>query len=496
MSLAGLRAAAAELGRKALSPLRHHPARWVVERLRGFLWSKQREIADALVEHRKVAVPSCHTSGKSHLAGRIAAWWIDVHPAGEALVVTTATTGDQVKGVLWQEIAQAHEAGDLDGRINQREWWIGTRLVGVGRKPAGYNPTAFQGYHRRFVLAIIDEADGVPATLWEAIDSITSNENSRVLAIGNPVDATSHFAKICNGGEALGWHVIPISAFDTPNFTGEDVPDELRELLLSPVFVDEAKLNYGEDSAYYTSRVLGRHPKDSADAVIPLSWIEAAVRRWWDLHDDELLADLELTNVGVDVARGGDDRTVIAEICDHQRVVRALHRSNEDTGTETALLVAPWIRGAGTWATVDVIGVGSSPVDQLMNLGLEVLPFNGSEGTDKRDAAGVLGFVNKRSAAWWGLRERLHPQSGQNVALPPDERLIADLSTPKWTTTAGGKIKVETKDEIRQRLGRSPDDGDAVVYGFWPDRPPVMSLPEKGSHRHRGITDDLMTAKW
>jgi hypothetical protein len=130
------------------------------------MWSKQQEIAESVVEHRYTAVKSCHDSGKSFTASRLAAWWLDVHPPGEAFVVTTAPTTAQVEAILWREIGKAHRKGDLAGRITlDAKWYIGQELVAYGRKPADYDQAAFQGIHARYVLIIIDEACDVPKSL-------------------------------------------------------------------------------------------------------------------------------------------------------------------------------------------------------------------------------------------------------------------------------------------------------------------------------------------
>src|SRR5688572_2874539 len=99
------------------------PVRWVRERLREFIWSKQCEIMLSVARHRRTAVHSCHEAGKSYIAARIAAWWIDTHIPGEAFVVTSATTGDQVKAILWREIGRAQAKLGL-GRTNQTEWYL------------------------------------------------------------------------------------------------------------------------------------------------------------------------------------------------------------------------------------------------------------------------------------------------------------------------------------------------------------------------------------
>jgi hypothetical protein len=117
---------------------------------------------------------------------------------------------------------------------------------------------------------------------------------------------------------------------------------------------------------------------------------------------------------------------------------------------------------------VDVIGIGAGVVDRLREQGRTVEAFNASEGTRRKDVTGELGFVNCRSAAWWGLREQLDPSRGSALALPPSDELTGDLTAPHWRVLSGGKIQVESKDDIHKRLGRSTDHGDAVVEAFWP----------------------------
>jgi hypothetical protein len=132
------------------------------------------------------------------------------------------------------------------------KWYIGNELVAYGRKPADYDPAAFQGIHARYVLVIIDEAGGVPKSIFEAVDALATNVGARIVAVGNHDDPASHFAAICKPGS--GWHVETISAFDTPTYTGEKVPEDLLPLLVSPEWVEERKLRWGITSPIYPGR--------------------------------------------------------------------------------------------------------------------------------------------------------------------------------------------------------------------------------------------------
>ena len=244
------------------------PVVWIREVLGETPWSKQREIAMSVRDNRRTAVQSCHDVGKSFIASRIVSWWIAAHPPGEAFVVTSAPTFQQVRAILWREIGKAHAKGNLIGSTTETEWKIGKELVGFGRKPSDYSPTAFQGIHARYVLVVLDEACGIPESLWDAADTLITNDSSRILAIGNPDDPTSEFAKICQPN--TDWHKICISAFDSPNFTGEEIPEAVREVLVSPTWVEEKRKKWGENHPFWQSKVLGLFPQQSATALFSL----------------------------------------------------------------------------------------------------------------------------------------------------------------------------------------------------------------------------------
>jgi hypothetical protein len=130
-------------------------------------------MAQSVVDNRYSAFKASHDVSKSHTMSRLALWWIDVHPPGEAFVVTTAPTTPQVEAILWRYMGNAHKKGGLPGRITlDAKWYIGNELVAYGRKPADYDPAAFQGIHARYVLVIVDEAGGVPKAIFDAVDAL------------------------------------------------------------------------------------------------------------------------------------------------------------------------------------------------------------------------------------------------------------------------------------------------------------------------------------
>ena len=437
-----------------------------------FLWSKQREMAEAVRDHRRVAVHACHNTGKSWLAARIVAWFVTTRELGDTFVVTTAPTMRQVKAVLWREIRRAIKAGDLPGKPNLTEWSVNEELVAFGQKPADWDPSAFQGIHALRVLVILDEACGIPEAIWDAASSLVSNEDSRILAIGNPDDPTSYFARICRPGS--GWHVIHVGWEDTPNHpdSTEEVPERLRKLLISQVWVEERAREWGVTSPKYIARVLGLFPEDAADSVVPLSLlIRCAQPREYPPHD---LLPIEL---GVDVGAGGDF-TSIRERCG-RRVSRVWRDHSRDLMSVTGLVVQA-IRETGASAVkVDEIGIGAGVRDRLEELR--------TQGVHNARIVGVnvgaapldpTRFPRLRDQIWFDLGRGLSEDLVWDFsALEEDERdtLFAQLIAPKAKPDSAGRMKVEPKDETRKRIGRSPDDADALLLAFYV---PPLVLPE------------------
>lgn len=425
----------------------HDPAAWANDKLDTFLWSKQLDIAHSVTTHRRTAVKSCHGAGKSFTAGMLAAWWIDTHPPGEAIVVSTAPTYKQVHAVLWEEIRKQHHKGDLPGTVLQTdEWKIGDVLVGMGRKPADHDAHGFQGIHRRYVLVILDEACGIPAPLWDAVEAITTNDDARILAIGNPDDPQTQFGNVCKPGS--GWNVMQISSFDTPNLSGEHVPDYLRPLLPSAEWVEDARVRWGEDSPVYLSKVLGEFPEASENTLIPARYITEAQNRTLDATGHPAM-------LGVDVARYGTDRSVVATRQGGRvRVTRSWAKAATTQTTGQVIDLARQANAAEI--RVDGVGVGGGVVDQLAEQGWPVFDMQAGQA-----ASDPTKFINARAEWYWGLRQMF--EQGDIDLDPDDNETAAQLSAIRYRFTSRGQIQIESKDEMKARGVPSPDRADAVM---------------------------------
>lgn len=391
------------------------------------------------------------------------AWWLDSHPPGEAFVVTTAPTFPQVRAILWRYIRQVHRKAGLPGRVNQTEWLIDDELVAYGRKPADHDESAFQGIHARRVLVVLDEACGIPESLWTAADALTTNDGCRILAIGNPDNPATKFQRVCQ--PTSGWHVIGISAFDSPNLTGEQVPADLADLLISRGWVEEKAAEWGTDNPVYISKVLGQFPSQDPRSVVRLVDVDACRVPPVTPHDD---ADLKPVELGVDVG-GGGDLTVIRE----RRGVKAgrVWTSRSDRPEELAPLVLTAIRATGaTSVKIDSIGIGWGLVGELRNRAArrehsaQVIAVNVAEkATDPKK------YVNLRAQIWWEIGRQLSASRGWDLSgMDNADQTVAELLEPRWEQDTSGRIRVEPKDDIRERTGgRSPDHADALLLAFY-----------------------------
>lgn len=199
--------------------------------------------------------------------------------------------------------------------------------------------------------------------------------------------------------------------------------------------------------------------------VIPTAWVRAAQQRW----RARATPDVPLQSVGVDPARGGQDAFAIAGWYGNWVApVETWPGVAVPDGPAGAALVLRAIEGVSDVVVgIDVIGIGSSVYDSVIAMDVPAIAVNNSETVAAlRDRSGKFKFRNVRAASYWALREALDPEHGDDLALPDDPELLADLCAPRYRVTPAG-IQLEDKDAIKARLGRSPNKGDAVVIGHW-----------------------------
>jgi phage terminase large subunit len=445
-------------------------------------WSRQVEIAEAVRDCPAVVVRSCNGMGKDAEAARLALWWVY---ARGGLALVTGPTERQVRQVVMGEVARAwSKAQDLPGELYEMALRLGRDShAGILAFTAG-DVNKVAGLHAPRLLVIVTEAQGVESWVWEGIFGCATGEDSKLLALGNPLVASGKFYDLC---QSPHWHSLKIPASEHPNVV------EGREVIPGAVtrqFVTRISAEYGVGSSVYQSRVLAEFPDEADDALVSRSAVLAAFAR----HDSRELEHMTVDEawvVGVDPARFGEDSTVLAAM--QGPVVRELVEWSRKDLMETTGRVVEECRRLGLrmrdggispamaaelfdlpvrpepktrdHVIIDEAGLGAGLFDRLreLKLTIRVTGFNGGRGPTpiRRDAER---FLNLRAQSYFAVRELL--EEGK-VALPRHDRLLDELVSTRWKVSSAGKIQLENKDDLRGRLGRSPDAADACAMVLW-----------------------------
>lgn len=415
-------------------------------------WEKQVEIAKSVRDHKKTAVKSCHDSGKTADAARIGLWFL--YSFQPSIVLTTAPTFRQVEELLWREIRGAYNKSriPLGGemyrtpKLNLDDDWFALGL-------STDDPEKFQGFHSVNILLIGDEAAGVPEDIFIAADTSLTTANARELLIGNPSSTSGRFYNAFHSKRDL-YNCIHISAFTTPNFTEGKV---VRPYLITPEWVEEKRKEWGEDSPLYQIKVLGEFPEATVDTVIALAWLEAAAQRSLD-------AGGEAPEIGYDVARFGDDMTSLA-IRQGPVLLHLESHSQRDTMWTAGRCIELRRQWKAVSIKVDDTGLGGGVTDRLKEQGEPVVPVNAGEKPLDPER-----YPDLRSELWFMMADRAREGRLDTSRIPEGQRSVleAQLTAPKYKLDSSGRRVVEKKSETKKRLGRSPDDADAVILAFAP----------------------------
>lgn len=414
----------------------------------------------------------------SMIASVLSCWWVSTRPRSDVIAVSTAPTYAQVNKIVWEEIRKHHataktRGNPLPGRVTQSDEWKDDdgRVLGFGRKPMSGDRHGFQGIHREFVLAVIDEACGVPEEVWTGVEAITTTDSCRILVIGNPDDRNTEFGRVFLRPELAGdWNRIKVPASSTPNFTGEQVPTLLRRVLVSPQWCEERRRDWGEKDARYIAKVTAEFPSTSQSSLIGPHLIEGAFE---DVPAQERRNVLRL---GVDVARFGPDATIVVSYCGRTaRVEEQWHGTDTTSSAYRVLRIAEECKERldAQWVEirVDAVGLGAGVVDTLNARSVllkepwfSVFEMHGSAAPPADLGGSVHGYGNARAYWYDQLRQNL---GNQTVKLEENQGLRDDLPIIYYTMK-NGRMFIVSKEEMRQKFGRSPDHSDALVYATAP----------------------------
>jgi hypothetical protein len=460
-------------------------------------WSKQIEILEAVRDYARVAVCSGHKVSKSHSAAGLALWWYCSHP--DARVVMSSTTSRQVDQILWRELRMMRARSgrcteckerDPDGLLIQRPCEHSALIDGeqgelarTGLKSADFREIvgftareaeAVAGISGRRLLYILDESSGIPEVIFEAIEGNRAG-GAHIVLLGNGTRNEGEFFEAFYSKQHL-YKTIRISSEETPNVVSGEV---LIPGLATREWIEEKRLEWGEDSPLYQVRVKGQHALHEEGKVFPLHMITEAEKRWEETPEAGRLF------IGLDPAGetgSGDDTAMCARRGQKMLALLTKRSLNEEQHIVQVLdLISKYKLPRETPVVV---------MDRDGNVGSRVY-YAMREFADKHPAMFELVGVRasdkavRRPEVYDRMRDALVGNVEQWLrdkgAILEDAKLAAEMHALEWRQHVNGKLKITPKDQLRKALGRSPDRFDSFALSLWEPLSLQSELPRSAA---------------
>lgn len=440
-----------------------HPVEFAKDIL-GVTPSKEQEmIMNDVAKYQMVSVKSGHGVGKSALESWIIWWYISTRPYPK--ILCTAPTKHQLHDILWAEVSKwKRNSKGLDKNFewtsekiylkgSQEEWFAIARTSN--------KPDALQGTHAEHVLIIIDEASGVPDIVFEPVLGSMSTDDAKLLMCGNPTQISGFFYESHTSKRAL---------YKTHTIDGSKCERVDKEYVKTIIEM------FGKDSDVYRVRVAGEFPKANPESFISLDIINT---------NKEIIKDVYSIDLGVDVARYGDDESVIATTFNKCQVERLNVFRHNDTMKLTGQIVNIIKRinedypNITVRVKIDCDGLGVGVYDRLKEViaekDLDAIAvechFGGKGGKVSYDEP--IEYYNSTGLMWGNLRTKL---KNKELAIPNDNELISQLTNRRYFINSDGTIKLERKEDMKKRNVHSPDRADAIVLSLYePKQSMIMS---------------------
>ncbi len=439
------------------------------------LWRRQEEILLAVAKHHRVSVRSGHKCGKTSCAAILAWWWLMTRR--RARVILTAPSYTQVDEVLWAEVKRLYRSSrfPLGGKLGVKpdtgfETADGRQIFGF----ATDKPERAAGFSSPNILVIVDEASGFDPKIFEALQGNLAG-GAHILLISNPTQ-TDGFFYDTHHRDNSGWHTIHMSSRECAEAWPVDLQSEESPGLATLGWCDDMLRDYGQDDPRYQVRVLGNFPTQGDDCVIQLALVDAAKRRWLETRAEGPL------QLGVDTARFGTDYSsivwsrgnwasapILLKGCDNVEVAGRVRQVVREQRLFPDEHVEVLIDTSNNGGVADILRAGDDGHIAVRDM---VASASASEGSD---------YSRLRDEVWGQLRAWLRGGG----AIPDDRLLVADILAPKLGFDPRGKQKVESKLEMRRRLGRSTDRADALALAVYRD-PSPLTYAQVFDDRYKG----------
>lgn len=415
----------------------------------------QREALEAVAKNPKTSIRSGQGVGKTALESIVVIWYLSCRPNPK--VICTAPTRQQLHDVLWAEIAKWLEGTLVKNFLK----WTKTKVYMIGNEERWFatartatKPENMQGFHEDYMLFVIDEASGVADNIMEAILGTLSGAENKLFMCGNPTRTSGVFYD-SHHRDRVDYHTIKVSSYDSSRANKDNIESLIRK--------------YGRDSDVVRVRVFGDFPKAEPDAFISLYETESAAKRVVYVDDDgfESIPHNAVLSIGVDVARFGSDSTELIS-----RIGKKVLQIESFNGQDTMKTAGQAIRLARELMrrysklhciiNVDDDGLGGGVTDRLREVvyeeGYNITINACSNGNRAQDDEA---YDNWGTESWGNLKSLL-----EEIDIPNDDDLIAQLTSRKYHVTSKGKLKLERKEDMKKRGLPSPDRADALVLAF------------------------------
>lgn len=454
----------------------------------GQVWKLQEDLLKAccvaIKEHRAIYLASGHSLGKDYITAAISLWFLQCHIP--SIVIQTAPTDRQTKRIMWGETLRHwnNRRIDLGGRafvepyleIDKADWYLlgfTTKETGATKEGGGGK---FQGFHSPSICVIVTEAQAIEDNIYDQIDAITSSENCLVIYIGNPTRAKGRFAAGLKDKQRN--IVFNFSCLENPNYI------EKRTVipgLASYEWVEAMRKKWGESDPRWIGRVLGQIPDVAINNIFPMSLIEHMKAR----HG--LLARYgNNAGVAVDPAGEGVDDNVFMAGNDGE--ILEVYTKTLMSPSNSAIKAVDMCKSInGHFIVVDCDGVGIGVYQELNGLdesyleGINIIKFHGSAPSEVREGDRRI-YANMRSEAAFVAKDR--GQAGRAAIDQQDYELIEDLMEDEYFENKRGQLQIIPKDEIKERLGRSPGRGDTWKMLQWAFNQEYSNMVYKYKSRH------------
>lgn len=449
-----------------------------------------------------------HNSGKTYFLARLVCWFLDCFD--DSLVVTSAPKKDQLKLNLWAEVAKISKkfkrlhnnaalynlrlvVDDSDFNVKSEDteddddflsdsWHAIGYISGVGSEEESAGKV--RGFHRKHMLIILEETPAMSRAVLTAFQNTCTGSHNVIVAVGNPDSEVDPLHQFCVKNTVSN---VRISAYDYPNIV---LGEEIYAGAVTQVSLDTRKEDYGEESQLYKAMARGICPSQSPDALIKMSWITQCIK---ELEDIEINV-FDDGAAGVDVANSdsGDKACVaygkgkiLMELKEFQcpNATHLAYNLIMDTAeleangyTDYLIPRLDDLNIESHYVGVDAVGVGAATINAFEDSRYPVIPLHGGQWVEAipvdlsvpEKPKPMYTFASLRSQMYWEAREDF--RNGEIAIVLTDktlvEKLTKELITPKFLLN-GSTITVERKEDIKKRIGHSPNMADAVVYWNW-----------------------------